>query len=148
MGRIHARYLSAISFVMSAAAVVGLLAAAANGATALCFVLLFLYGIGIGGTIPLQETVWASYFGRRHLGKIRSVAMPFTILFAAMGPKLAGNLYDRSGNYTTAFLLFTCFWLVGAVLILLARPPRRAATPRAPALPTPARGGKDRVRAV
>jgi MFS family permease len=129
MGRIHARYLSAVSFLMSATAVVGLLLAAERQAWLPCAAFLFLWGLGIGGAIPLQETVWASYYGRRHLGTIRAVAMPFTIIFSAMGPKLAANLYDRSGNYTMAFLLFTAFWLLGALLILSARRPhRRGAT--------------------
>jgi MFS transporter, OFA family, oxalate/formate antiporter len=125
MGHTHARYLSAVSFLMSATAVVGLLVSADRQAWIPCAGFLFLWGLGIGGAIPLQETVWASYYGRRHLGKIRAVAMPFTIIFSAMGPKLAANLYDRSGSYTTAFLLFTSFWLLGAVLILLARQPQR-----------------------
>jgi hypothetical protein len=67
MGHIHARYLSAVSFVMSAVAVVGLLFAADARMWAASAGFLFLWGLGIGGAIPLQETVWASYFGRRHL---------------------------------------------------------------------------------
>jgi sugar phosphate permease len=133
MGRVHARYLSCVSFLLTACAVIGLLGAAARVSVPAALVLLFLYGLGIGGTIPLQETVWASYFGRAHLGKVRAVAMPFTILFSAMGPKLTAHLYDRLGDYTAAFFMFASFWVVGAVLVLLARPPRR----RAPA-PTPA----------
>ena len=37
----------------------------------------------------------------------------------------AGLLYDSSGSYTLAFILFSAFWLIGFVLILLARPPQR-----------------------
>jgi hypothetical protein len=81
--------------------------------------------------IPLQETVWAGYFGRGHLGKIRGVAMPFTIVFGAIGPKLAGGLFDRTGSYTAAYLIFAGTWAAGAGLILLARPPRRTRLPDA-----------------
>ena len=126
MSRVHARYLSSIAFVLSGLAVLGLLAAADRRSGPAALAMLFVYGLGIGGVIPLQETVWASYFGRRHLGTIRAVAMPFTILFSAMGPKLAAHLYDRSGSYVSAFLLFASFWALGAVLVLLARPPRKA----------------------
>ena len=137
MGRVHACYLSAIAFVISAASVLGLLVAAGRQAGSVALLMLVIYGFGIGGTIPLQETVWASYFGRTHLGKIRAVAMPFTIIFSALGPKFAAHLYDRNGDYVAAFLIFASFWAVGAVLVLLARPPKR------PHPPTPSASLRD-----
>ena len=79
----------------------------------------------MGGTVPLQETVWASYFGRGHLGEIRSVAMPFTIVFSAGGPLLAGVVFDRTGSYDNALVLFAAFSMVGLILVLLARPPKQ-----------------------
>ena len=36
----------------------------------------FLLGIGWGGMIPLQEVTWASYFGRRYIGAVRSAGLP------------------------------------------------------------------------
>lgn len=131
MNRVHARYLSAISFVLAASSVVGLLAAAGSGSRNLTMGVQFFFGLAIGGTSPLQETVWASYFGRAHLGSIRAVAMPFTIIFSALGPSLAARLFDQTGSYTSPFLIFAGFWLTGALLVLLARPPRRR-TARAP----------------
>lgn len=125
MDRYHARYLSAVGFIITAVSMVGLLGAATSGSTWLVAVVMAVYGFGIGGTVPLQETVWASYFGRKHLGKIRSVAMPFSIIFSAGGPLLAGALYDRSGTYEAAFAIFSAFSVIGCVLILLARPPNR-----------------------
>jgi cyanate permease len=131
MDRFHARYLSAVGFVISGVSIVGLLGAGEARSEALVALALAGYGLGIGGVIPLQETVWASYFGRTHLGKIRSVAMPFSIIFSAGGPLLAGTLYDRSGSYTNAFLLFVMFYVLGLILILLARPPRPPEGPAA-----------------
>jgi cyanate permease len=89
---------------------------------------LSIYGIAVGGTAPLQETVWADYFGRLHLGSIRALAMPLTILFSAGGPLLAGSLYDRTGSYDISFVVFAGFSLLAFVLIMAARPPRKAAT--------------------
>jgi OFA family oxalate/formate antiporter-like MFS transporter len=86
---------------------------------------LIAYGTGVGGILPLQETVWASYFGRAHLGSIRGIAMPFTIVFGAAGPVLAGALYDWAGDYVLAFSAFAAFQFFGIALILLARPPRK-----------------------
>ncbi len=143
MNRLHARYLSSIAFVAAALTVIGLLATARGGSEPAVLVMLFAWGLAIGGSIPLQETIWASYFGRLHLGRIRAVAMPFTIIFSAIGPKFAAHLYDQTGSYVSAFLIFAAFWLLGAGLVLLARPPRRRIkhAPTAPAaearLPAP-----------
>lgn len=124
MDRFHARILSAVGFLVQAIAIAALLAVAPLHVPWLLVVVLLGYGFGIGGTVPLQETVWASYFGRKHLGSIRAVAVPFSIIFSAGGPLLAGVLYDRSGSYLSAFLLFAVCSLIGCVLVLLARPPR------------------------
>ena len=132
MDRFHARYLSAFGFVVSAIGVLAVLAATKADSTPLVAIAVATYGFGIGGTVPLQETVWASYFGRMHLGKIRSVAMPFTIIFGAGGPFMAGWLFDRTGNYTLAFMLFSMFSVIGFLLILLAKPPVRKVPPSGP----------------
>ncbi|HXH20527.1 MAG TPA: MFS transporter [Dehalococcoidia bacterium] len=134
MDRFHARMLSAAGFALSGVSIIALLAVAGRS-EALSIAVLALYGLGIGGMVPLQETVWASYFGRTHLGRIRSVAMPFSIVFGAGGPVLAGFLYDETGSYTLAFVLFAMFSAVGLVLILLARPPLRQERPDGLALP-------------
>ena len=132
MDRFHPRYLSAFGFAVAAIGVLAILAATHSGSWVPLAAALALWGLGIGGAIPLQETVWANYFGRQHLGSIRSVAMPFSIIFGAGGPLLAGLLYDGSGSYTLAFVLFSAFWLIGFVLILLARPPRHGSQPGGP----------------
>jgi MFS family permease len=124
MDRFHARFLSALGFIISAVCIAALLRAAPLQNFWLLAGVLVMYGFGIGGTVPLQETVWASYFGRRHLGSIRSVAVPFSIIFSAGGPLLAGVLYDRSGSYVSAFSLFAACSVLGCMLVLLARPPR------------------------
>src|SRR5205823_1239257 len=31
----------------------------------------FLYGIGLGGSLVLQEMIWATYYGRASLGMVR-----------------------------------------------------------------------------
>lgn len=123
MDRYHPRYLSAVGFVISAAGVLAILWAARSDSWLAMSGAMALWGFGISGSIPLQETIWADYFGRMHLGKIRSVAMPFTIVFGAGGPLLAGFLFDQSGTYTVAFLLFAFFWVVGFVAVLMAKPP-------------------------
>lgn len=124
MDRFHARILSAVSFLMAGVATILLVPTVQQvGSSWAVLIVLVVYGFAIGGTIPLQETVWGSYFGRTHLGKIRAVAMPFTIVFSAGGPVLAGAIHDRTGEYSWAFICFTVFYVIGTVLVVMARPP-------------------------
>ena len=63
-----------------AVSMAGLLGAGKLESQPLMGLALFVFGAAAGGTVPLQETVWASYFGRAHLGSVRSVGMPTTLV--------------------------------------------------------------------
>jgi OFA family oxalate/formate antiporter-like MFS transporter len=93
---------------------------------AVVFAAFFILGWGWGGMIPLQEVTWASYFGRRHLGAVRSAGMPFSILLSAIVVQLVPYYYDHVGNYDGALLAIAGSCLVSSVLILFVRKPTRA----------------------
>lgn len=126
--RIQPRYLAATSFLLAGCAVLALLRVSEAGSVPYLMPVMIVWGISIGGTIPLQETVWASYFGRQHIGSIRAVAMPFSIVFGSSGPLLAGLLYDSTGSYVVSYTIFATMSFIGMVMILFTRPPRRVAT--------------------
>lgn len=89
------------------------------------YVSFFMIGFGWGGMIPMQEVIWASYFGRRHLGAVRSAALPLTLVFSAGGPLAVAYYRDRFGSYDGAMLFVGGLALLGAVLILSLPHPRR-----------------------
>jgi len=74
-------------------------------------------GIGWGGLLPLQEVIWASFFGRRYLGSVRSTAMPFTFGMSALGPVLVAYYYDIAGNYDLALLLIAFCNIASAIML-------------------------------
>ncbi len=83
-----------------------------------------LMGFGWGGMIPLQEVIWARFFGRRYLGAVRSAALPLSLLFTAGSPLATSYYYDVFGNYDGAILAVGASNLLSAVLILLVPAPR------------------------
>ena len=85
----------------------------------------FLYGVGMGGTSSLSEMIWASYFGRISLGKIRGVGSFLTHAFAAGGPPFFGLLFDATQSYLLSFSIFIGMLVVSAFLSLFLRPPRK-----------------------
>lgn len=76
-----------------------------------------LMGIGWGGLLPLQEVIWASFFGRRYLGSVRSMAMPFTFGMSALGPILVAWYYDFAGNYNLALLVIALCNIFSAIML-------------------------------
>ena len=131
MQRSFPRGFAALSFIISAGGVLLMLPAAATQSLPLMASALFILGWGIGGMIPLQEFIWASFFGRRHLGAVRSAALPASLVFAAGGPIFAGVWNDRAGNYDGAMLVFVGLWVIAAVLVMFARAPKHQGSSRA-----------------
>lgn len=85
----------------------------------------FLYGIGLGGSQVLQELIWAGFYGRLSLGRVRGLGLAITNFLAAGGPPFFGYLFDVTGSYFTSLIIFAIALIVSAVLILLVRPPQR-----------------------
>jgi MFS family permease len=85
----------------------------------------FLYGIGMGGTAILAEMIWANYFGRVSLGKIRGMGSLFTSAFSAGGPPFFGLLFDYTQSYNLSFSIFIGMLFASAFLSLLLRPPTK-----------------------
>jgi cyanate permease len=76
-----------------------------------------LMGVGWGGLLPLQEVIWASVFGRRYLGSVRSTAMPFTFGMSALGPILVAYYYDIAGNYDLSLVVIASCNLASAFML-------------------------------
>jgi cyanate permease len=85
----------------------------------------FLYGIGMGGTSILAELIWANYFGRISLGKIRGLGSLLTHAFSAGGPPFFGFLFDATQSYRLSFSIFIALLFASAILSLFLRPPRK-----------------------
>jgi MFS transporter, OFA family, oxalate/formate antiporter len=85
----------------------------------------FIYGIGMGGTAVLAETIWADFFGRISLGKIRGMGSLVTNLFSAGGPPFFGLLFDYTESYYLSFNIFIGMLFTSAMLSLCLRPPTK-----------------------
>ena len=81
-------------------------------------------GFGVGGLHLLVRLAWADYYGREHLGSIRGLTMSAQIGGQALGPVLAGFLFDATKSYRTPFLVFAAAVWTGALLVLAAKPPQ------------------------
>lgn len=121
--RIEPRYAAMLRFVVQG---IGLGLAILTGNLVCLYAGFFLYGIGLGGNMVLPDILWANYFGRRSLGKIRGMGLLISQVLAAMGPPFFGFLFDFTGGYGLSFSIFGAVLMISACLSLMLKPPRRA----------------------
>ncbi|TWT37239.1 Major Facilitator Superfamily protein [Posidoniimonas corsicana] len=65
-----------------------------------------LLGAGQGLMAVTGNTLWPRYFGRRHLGSIRSSVWTATVAACSAGPFIMGVTYDLTGGYGPSIWLF------------------------------------------
>ena len=83
-----------------------------------------ILGVGVGGLHLLLRLAWAEYYGREHLGSITGITLPVQVGGQAMGPVIAGFLYDFTGSYLWPFRIFATAVFIAGLLVLTATPPR------------------------
>ena len=127
LDRFEPRYLVASGWSLKVVPLLLLPAVAGGYGVTSLILLLAVYGTGVGCTLVGQEVIWAHYFGRRHIGAVRSVALPFTLIFNAVGAWFAGRAWDVWGSYTEVFVLFASLSIVAIALVLLTSMPRSPA---------------------
>ena len=134
--RMGAKRLAALGSALTGMATLAIVASVASGSLIGAYGAFFLLGVGWGGMIPLQEVIWASFFGRRHLGAVRSAALPFTLIFGAGAPLAVSHYHDVMGDYHGALLGVAAANLIAAALMMAMQPPRtRHGRPRLAASP-------------
>jgi MFS family permease len=81
-----------------------------------------LFGSGWGGMVASQSPIVADLFGMRSHGVILGMIVSTITFGSAVGPVIAGAIYDASSSYTVAFIICVVFAFMGIILSLLLRP--------------------------
>jgi MFS transporter, OFA family, oxalate/formate antiporter len=91
--------------------------------------LAMLYGVTLGVTMGLQRSVngliWATYFGRKHLGKITGYSMIILIVGSALGPLPLGIGRDLAGDYNAVLAISAVVPIILSVVSLFVHSPRK-----------------------
>jgi len=72
----------------------------------LLYVFFILYGVGMGASMPMNPVIRARYFGRKSFGTIAGLSRALLMPVGMIGPIAAGWIYDYTGSYSVAFILF------------------------------------------
>ncbi len=111
-------------FLLLQAASLFVLATAEAKGLALVFAL--LYGLGIGGRVPLMTAIRGDYFGRKAFATIMGLSMLPNNFGMMVAPVFAGYMFDTTGSYLVPFLTFGVMNLFGALGMLFVRRPATA----------------------
>lgn len=96
-----------------------------------------LFGFGMGGIVPMQGAIVGVVFGRASFGRVLGAMRPPMAVLHVMGVPFAGWMYDVTGNYQPAFIIFLGLYLLAALVVLGLHVPRRSAVTLAGVEPVP-----------
>ena len=92
----------------------------------LLFAVVALYGFGHGGLFTVVSPTVAEFFGTRTHGAIYGGIYLFGTIGGAVGPIMAGRVFDVTGSYEYAFSALALMG-AGALLLMASLPPPRSA---------------------
>ncbi|MGO9056366.1 MAG: MFS transporter [Candidatus Binataceae bacterium] len=95
---------------------IGLLTGAGHRLPLIGFVVIF--GLTVGAPLALIPLVTAESLGLKRFGTLYGMVGVFHTAGAAVGPVVAGRIFDLNGSYWPAFELFVVLLLIGSVAIL------------------------------
>ena len=121
--KIEARHAYSIVFMILGVSTIYLLTV---DSTAEALVAAALIGSVSSGSNVIISIMYANYYGRDSLGRIRGVSETGVLMGQAAGPLLAGILFDNRGSYSLVFILFGGIALACSLVVLTAKPPLRA----------------------
>jgi MFS family permease len=91
-----------------------------------------ILGFAFNALNPVRVTVIPSLFGGKAMGSIVGLSVLSFCMGSVAGPFLAGYIFDSTGGYTVAFVIFGVLLAVGALFLNFLRIPDRA-NPDSPA---------------
>ncbi|MGI9433868.1 MAG: MFS transporter [Geminicoccaceae bacterium] len=80
------------------------------------FLVIAVYGFGHGGLFTIVAPTIAEYFGTRAHGTIFGAIVFFGTVGGALGPVLAGRVFDMTGSYMLAFAGLAAMAVLGLLL--------------------------------
>ena len=117
--RIGNKWCLIISFILLAVSLLWVMAAKEVW---MLYLFAVIFGFGYGGLAALMSLVPAELFGLRSLGTIVGTVMCSFTIGGAIGPVLAGSIFDMTGSYNSAFLTCAAVGVMGIILSALLRP--------------------------
>jgi len=83
-----------------------------------------IYGFAHGGFFTLASPLIAGLFGTRSHGLIFGIVIFSSAIGGAVGPLMAGHIFDVTNSYQMVFLILTALGVIGLILTISLKPIR------------------------
>ena len=90
--------------------------------TWLLYLVLPVYGLGHGGALSIISPLVASLFGTGSHGAIYGVIIFGGTIGGAIGPLLAGSVFDKTQSYSIVFIILSATALIAFILLAILKP--------------------------
>ncbi len=121
---IRAKYAWCISLGLQLAGTIILMIVQPTSPLALIWAYAIVMGLGIGGWLPTMSMLVSTHFGLASYGIILGMMVLAQHVGTAVGPLMAGYMYDAMGTYQWAFITFVALYAIAIPAILLVRRPK------------------------
>jgi len=118
-----------LAFVCVAASVGALALAGAQPRTPLPYVYAVLIGVGYAATAPLTPAIASDLFGGPRFARIFGILHLANSIGGALGPWVAGRIFDATGGYAAALPIAAGMALLAPALLWVVAPRRPNAPP-------------------
>jgi len=119
--RIPAKYACAIGLMLEMAGIIILIRVGPASPMAIVWLYAITIGLGVGNWLPTSSMLTSTNFGLANYGTIFGVVTLFIYIGTAIGPLMAGYMYDTMNTYHWAFIIFAALYVIAipAILVLL-----------------------------
>lgn len=96
--------------------------------TATLFIGTFMFGLAMGAIVMMQSLITGECFGLVSFATVFSLISLFVSIGSAVGPTIAGLIYDMTSGYRIAFTIFAVMSLTASCIIYFSKPSRKMRT--------------------
>ena len=103
--------------------IVGVVLLLNTESAAMMWVSVAVFGFAMGGNVALQPLIIGEFFGLASFGTIFGSIVLAAAVGSALGPVLAGAMYDALDSYNVVFTIFIIGYAIALAALVLARRP-------------------------
>lgn len=114
-----------VTIVLWAIQIIAMLSLAYSDHVIVLYLGTFVFGLVMGSIMLMQPLLTSECFGMVSFATVSGLMGVFVFSGAAMGPTIAGIIYDSTGSYRMALSLFAALTFLATLAVLFAKPPGR-----------------------
>jgi len=122
--RVQAKYACAIGFGVQLVGIIILMNVRPAAPAALLWLYVVVIGFGVGSWLPTMSMLISTNFGLAAYGVLFGMITLAQSIGSSTGPLMAGYMYDATGSYHWAFIIFLSLFAIAIPTILVVRRPK------------------------